>query len=308
MRKVLVAGSINMDVVATSDRHPRPGETVSGKELHFFPGGKGANQAVASARLGSETLMIGKLGNDAFADELEQFLRNQGINMDHVQRTKETATGAALIVVAAAENTIVVVPGANGQLGAGDLEEVSISRGDILLSQFEIPLETIAAFFRRGRDAGAKTILNPAPAKIEGAYLLGLADVVVVNETELALFTGLTAIPIESTFDAAKNLRTRPEQTVIVTLGANGVFVLDGETEMRIPARKVEAVDTTGAGDCFAGALAAALASGLDLNQAVSHANVAASICVQTLGAGTSMPFKADVDTVLREVQYGAAA
>ena len=308
MRRVLVAGSINMDVVATSERHPQPGETVSGKELHFFPGGKGANQAVAAARLGAETLMIGKIGNDGFADELDHFLRAQNINMEHIQRTAETATGAALIVVAAAENTIVVVPGANGLLTAEDIEEVSISRGDILLSQFEIPFETIEEFFRRGRDAGAKTILNPAPAKVEGANLLALADVIVVNETELALFTGLTAIPVESIFDAAKNLRTKPEQTVIVTLGANGVVVVDGETEMRIPARKVEAVDTTGAGDCFAGALAAALASGLDLTQAVTRANVAASICVQKLGAGTSMPFKADVDSVLGEVQYGAAA
>lgn len=308
MRRVLVAGSINMDVVATSERHPKPGETVSGKELHFFPGGKGANQAVAAARLGAETLMIGKIGTDGFADQLDHFLRAQNINMVHIQRTAETATGAALIVVAGAENTIVVVPGANGLLTAEDLEEVSILRGDILLSQFEIPFETIEEFFSRGRDAGAKTILNPAPANIEGAKLLALADVIVVNETELALFTGLTAIPIESTFDAAKNLRTKPEQTVIVTLGANGVFVVDGETEMRIPARKVAAVDTTGAGDCFAGALAAALASGLDLTQAVTNANVAASICVQKLGAGTSMPFKADVDSVLRKVQYGAAA
>lgn len=308
MRKILVAGSINMDVVATSERHPRPGETVSGRELHFFPGGKGANQAVAAARLGAQTFIIGKLGNDGFADDVDEFLRAQNVNMQHVERTTKTATGAALIVVAAAENTIVVVPGANGLLSARDIEKVSISVEDILLSQFETPFETIEEFFKKGRAVGAKTILNPAPAKIEGAHLLSLADVIVVNETELALFTSSSAIPTESIFDAARNLRSRPDQTIIVTLGASGVFVSVEETELRIPARKVDAIDTTGAGDCFVGALAAALASGSDLPEAAKRANVAASICVQKLGAGTSMPYGPEVESVLGEIQYGAAA
>ncbi len=308
MNKVLVAGSINMDVVATSERHPQPGETVSGEELHFFPGGKGANQAVAAAKLGAETSMIGKLGNDGFADELENFLRAQGINMEHVHRTKKTATGTALIVVAGAENTIVVVPGANGLLSEDDLEPVSISKGDILLSQFEIPFDTIAEFFIRGKEAGAKTILNPAPAKKEGAHLLEIADVLVVNETELAFFMGEVAIPEESILDAAKRLRVRPEQIIIVTLGASGVLLLDGDKQRRIPGHKVVAVDTTGAGDCFVGALAAELASGHSLDDAVGRANVAASICVQKLGAGPSMPSGSDIDAVLGENRYDAAA
>src|ERR1041384_6566369 len=181
MNKILVAGSINMDVVATAARHPLPGETVAGKDLHFLPGGKGANQAVAAAKLGAITYLIGKLGNDAFADTLKSFLNSQGLKMEYVQRTSDAATGTALIVVAdSGENSIVVVPGANARLGKEDIEPVVIEPGDILVSQFEMPLETIERFFTRGKAAGARAILNPAPARAGVVDLLKAADILVL--------------------------------------------------------------------------------------------------------------------------------
>lgn len=302
MNRVLIAGSINMDVVATADRHPLAGETVPGKALHFFPGGKGANQAVAAAKLGAKTFMVGKLGNDSFANDLENFLQSQNVNMSHVYHTPDAATGTALIVVAdTGENTIVVVPGANGLLGRPEIENVSFETGDILISQFEIPFDTIENFFVKGRGAGAKTILNPAPAKPGAERLLRLADILVINETELAFFLGLKHLDNASVASAACDLRINPIQTIIVTLGASGVFVLDGEEQYHILGHKVDAIDTTGAGDCFVGALASQLAQNVPLKKALTYANMAASICVQRLGAGTSMPTSDEVNQVLGE-------
>jgi ribokinase len=297
MGRVIVAGSINMDVVATANRHPKSGETVAGEQLHFIPGGKGANQAVAAAKLGAETLMIGKLGNDGFGDELNRFLRTQGVNLSHVTRTAKSATGTALIVVANSENTIVVVPGANDLLKAGDVSNVSFAVDDILVSQFEIPIETVEAFFRQGKSLGARTILNPAPAKSANKSLLELADVLVVNETELAFFTG-QEVDDDAIREAAATVRTDPSQVIIVTLGAKGAFVLNGRDSFSIAGRQVSALDTTGAGDCFVGALASELAKGVHVNLAVNRANIAASICVERLGAGPSMPTAFEVDLV----------
>jgi ribokinase len=296
MNKVLVTGSINMDVIATAERHPQSGETVPGKELHFLPGGKGANQAVAAAKLGAETVMIGKLGNDVFADELDHFLREQGIDLAHVSRTSKAATGTALIVVAESDNTIVVVPGANGLVDGSEIDRVSFAKGDILLSQFEVPFEAIERFFTIGKAAGAKAILNPAPAKPGCEHLLALADILVVNETELAFFVGEKEIEGESIPKAAIRLRKNEEQVIIVTLGAKGAFVLNGDRCINVTGHTVPVIDTTGAGDCFVGALASEFARGGDLESAVDRANVAASICVQRLGAGPSMPTATEVD------------
>ena len=302
MNRILVAGSINMDVVARAVRHPSAGETVLGKALHFFPGGKGANQAVAAAKLGASVSMIGKLGDDGFANESESFLESREIEMRHVSRTSEAATGTALIVVAdSGENTIVAVPGANGLLAKEDIENVSFERGDILISQFEIPFDSIEYFFAKGRAAGAKAILNPAPAQPGGEKLISVADVVVVNETELAFYLELAHLDESSVMSAMGNLRKTPAQTIIVTIGANGVIVLNGDDLYHISGRKVEAVDTTGAGDCFVGALAAQLARNIAMKAAVIYANVAASICVQRLGAGPSMPSSEDVGRVIGE-------
>src|SRR3954454_9041099 len=190
MGRVFVAGSINMDVVATAGRHPKIGETVAGKAVHYFPGGKRANQAVAAAKLGAPTTLIGRLGTDAFGQQLRTFLVAQGVDLAYVKDTAEAHTGTALITIANADNTIVVVPGANALVSAEDVGVPVLAKGDVAVSQFEISQPTIAAFFKRARSAAAITILNPAPALRFGPELLDLVDILVLNETELGFLTG----------------------------------------------------------------------------------------------------------------------
>ncbi len=302
MGRVFVAGSINMDVVATADRHPRIGETVAGTALLYFPGGKGANQAVASAKLGAPTTLIGRLGRDAFGDRLRAFLAAQGVDMGFVQAAAGADTGTAVITSANADNTIVVIPGANALVSAADVASPALAKGDIAVSQFEIPLPTISAFFKRARAAGATTILNPAPAIECGAELLDLVDILILNETELGF---LTKIELRDTddaahfIDAARSLLPGRGKIVCVTLGKRGVLALmDGEPII-VAGRAVKAVDTTGAGDCFVGAVAAQLAGGHSMHEALDYANAAASICVQRMGAAPSMPTAAEVNAVL---------
>ena len=302
MGRVFVAGSINMDVVATADRHPKVGETVAGRAVHYFPGGKGANQAVAAAKLGASTALIGRLGNDAFGQQLRTFLAAQGVDLALVKDTLDIHTGTAIITVADADNTIVVVPGANARVSAEDVAAPALDKGDVAVSQFEIPLPTIEAFFKRARAAGATTILNPAPALACGPELLELVDFLVLNETELGFFanTELRDGDEPARFvAAARRLRRGADGIICVTLGKRGVLALVGDEASLIPGRAVKAVDTTGAGDCFVGALAAQLANGTAIDLALAYANVAASISVQRMGAAPSMPTAAEVDEIL---------
>src|SRR5215218_3282689 len=303
MGRVFVAGSINMDVVATADRHPLVGETVAGKAVLYFPGGKGANQAVAAAKLGASATLIGRLGTDTFGQQLRTFLGAQGVDLAHVKDTAKTHTGTAIITIANADNTIVVVPGANALVSADDVAAPALTRDDVAVSQFEIPLPTVAAFFERARAAGATTILNPAPAIACSPALLDLADILILNETELGFFahTELHDSDAPDRFvEAARRLRTDANGIICVTLGKRGVLALvDGEALM-IGGRAVKAVDTTGAGDCFVGALAAQLAGGAAIRNALHYANAAASICVQRMGAAPSMPQAPEVAAVLR--------
>src|ERR1700730_1950114 len=301
MGRVFVAGSINMDVVATADRHPRIGETVAGSAVLYFPGGKGANQAVAAAKLGASTTLIGRLGKDAFGDQLKAFLAAEAIDLSFVRQTAEAHTGTAIITVANADNTIVVIPGANALIDAADVAGPELAKGDIAVSQFEIPLPAVSAFFTRAGAAGATTILNPAPAKEFGGELLGLVDILVLNETELGL---LTRTALRDSDDharfigAAKSLQASRDQTICVTLGKRGVLALVDGAPVIIPGRIVTAVDTTGAGDCFVGALAARLADGAAMRDALFAANTAASICVQRMGAAPSMPTAEEVEAL----------
>ena len=303
MGRVFVAGSINMDVVATAERHPALGETVAGKEVLYFPGGKGANQAVAASKLGAATTLIGRLGKDAFGRELRAFLADQGIDLCLVRDTADAHTGTAIITLANAENTIVVVPGANDLVTPDDVASAVLGEDDIAVSQFEIPQATISAFFRRARAAGASTMLNPAPARALDAERLDLVDILVLNETELALLARVTLSGSDDDTrfaDAARSLQRREDQIICVTLGERGLVALVDGKLLIIPGRKVEAVDSTGAGDCFVGALAARLADNQPVRSALEYANVAASICVQRLGAAPSMPTIAEVSAALR--------
>jgi ribokinase len=302
MGRVFVAGSINMDVVATADRHPRIGETVAGKQVLFSPGGKGVNQAVSAAKLGAPTTLIGRLGRDAFGAELRTFLAAQGIDLSLVKDT-EGHTGTAIITVANADNTIVVVPGANAMVDAADAVAPVLATGDVAVSQFEIPLPAISAFFARARAAGATTILNPASAKQFGPELLDLVDILILNETELGFLTGSELRDSDDYakfIDAARSLQTREDQVVCVTLGKRGIVALIEGRQHTDLGRAVKAVDSTGAGDCFVGAVAAVLADGNPIQSALGYANVAASVCVQRMGAALSMPMIAEVSAELR--------
>jgi ribokinase len=303
MGRVFVAGSINMDVVATAERHPRLGETVPGREVLYFPGGKGANQAVAAAKLGAATTLIGRVGRDTFGRDLRIFLAAQGVNLAFVQDTPEAHTGTAIITVANADNTIVVISGANAFVSAADVAMPSLAKGDVAVSQFEIPLPAIGAFFERSRAAGAITILNPAPALAFDRSLLDLVDILILNEAELGL---LAKAELRDTDDharfveAARSLQVGTDKVICVTLGRRGAVALVNGEPLIIPGRAVKALDATGAGDCFVGAVAAQLANGEPIRDAFGYASIAASICVQRMGAAPSMPTAAEVSVVRR--------
>ncbi|TWB34610.1 ribokinase [Nitrospirillum pindoramense] len=307
MPKVVVAGSINTDVLTTMRRAPRPGETVSGETVAFGRGGKGLNQAVAAARQGQgrgvDVAFIGRVGRDTFGDQALAFLQTNGVDTRGVART-DTATGTAIVMVdAQAENSIVVIPAANGEVAPADLDAVTLQAGDILVSQFEIPRATIADFFRRGRAVGATTILNAAPALDDAPDSLWAdIDILVVNETELGHFAGVDLAgdaPVDAVAAAARRLMRRPGQTVVATLGVRGALAVTADDQVIVSGRTVKAVDTTGAGDCFVGSVAARLALGDTLPQAMRHANVAASIAVTRVGAGDAMPTGDEVLAVL---------
>ena len=302
MGRVFVAGSINMDVVAAAERHPRIGETVAGTSVLYFPGGKGANQAIAASKLGAPTTLIGRLGKDAFGREVRTFLDAQDIDLTFVQETAEAHTGTALITVANADNTIVVIPGANALMSVTDVAAPVLTKGDIAVSQFEIPLPTIRAFFERARASGATTILNPAPAQKFNRDLLDLVDILILNESELGLLAGTELGDADDdarVIDAIRSLQPGNDRIVCVTLGRRGIVALiDGRPHIDL-GRAVKAVDTTGAGDCFVGAVAALLADGQPVRSAFGYANIAASICVERMGAAPSMPTAEEVRQVL---------
>jgi ribokinase len=307
MGRVFVAGSINMDVVATAERHPKVGETVAGKEVLYFPGGKGANQAVSAAKQGVPTSLIGRVGDDAFGNELKSFLAAQEIDLSLVRQTPGVHTGTAIITVADADNTIVVVPGANAMLHADDAASIAWEEDDVAVSQFEIPLPAILAFFQRARAAGATTILNPAPAMACDGELLDLVDILVLNESELGVLTGkeFSASDDPTRFIEAARSLSAGDKIICVTLGSRGVLALIDGDPLLIPGRKVKAVDTTGAGDCFVGALAAQLANGNTIPYALGYANTAASICVQRMGAAPSMPTADEVEHAISASRPG---
>lgn len=304
MAQVSVIGSINYDILSTMQRAPKAGETVNGDNMMLMPGGKGLNQAVAAVQQGVGVQFVGKVGRDMFGDRILAFFADKGIEASHVGRSDDEATGSALILVdATAENRIVVIPAANKQIVPADAEGLALAPGDILVSQFEVPRTTIAALFARGRAAGVRTLLNAAPALDDAPdSLWNDTDILVVNETELGHFAG-----VELTGDAelteiaaaARRLLRRADQVVIATLGVRGALAVTPAQEILVPGRKVVAVDTTGAGDCFVGSLAARLAAGDDLAVAMRYANVAAAIACTRVGTGTAMPQADEVRALL---------
>ena len=281
---VWVVGSVNVDLVARVASLPRPGETVRGTSLDHGLGGKGANQAVAAARIGAAVRFVGAVGSDGSGSGLRLALAEAGVDVERLA-TVDGPTGTALVVVDShGENSIVVIGGANDRVTATRFDP---RRGDLVLTQGELPLAVTVAALTVARSAGATTVWNPAPADPEAFEHLALADVLIVNETELEVFGGSIEVLLE-----------RGSRAVVETLGGDGVLLAQGSDRHTIPARRVEVVDTTGAGDCFVGALAARFAAGDALDEAVAFGNVAASISVQRQGAAASMPTWAEVASV----------
>jgi len=292
MTHIAVLGSTNMDLVAYVAKAPQRGETVTGREFRTIPGGKGANQAIAAAHAGADVTIISAVGNDTYGTQLRATFEHSGVDTDHL-RTVEGPSGTAHIVVDdEGGNAIVVIPAANGtvdHLAPGD--EATIATADALLLQLEIPLTGVIAGAEAARRHGIRTILTPAPAQPLPPELLAATDLLVPNEHEATALTGLTD-PREA---AAALLDQVPE--VIITLGAAGsLYAARGAEPFTVPTPRVTAVDSTGAGDTFVGALAVALAEGRPMRDALAWAAAAAALSVQRPGATASMPFRAEID------------
>jgi ribokinase len=292
MSRVVVCGSLNMDVVVQSARRPAPGETILGADVSFLPGGKGLNQAIASARLGMPTAMVGCVGDDAFANSLRSFLADNDVDSTGVTKADGSATGVALIQVAEGDNAITVASGANMHFAASMLPDEP-RRDEVWVAQFETPLAATREILARARAAGARTVLNMAPYTDHPSELLQSADVAVLNEIELSQATGTklgASSPQEAIVVACNVLRERGARAVIATLGLRGAVIVSATGVDAIRAFQTKVVDTTGAGDCFVGALAARLAAGVTPFEAARFASAAASCSVERLGAAPAMP------------------
>lgn len=298
-RKILVVGSSNTDMVIKARHLPRPGETILGGSFFMNPGGKGANQAVAIARLGGLVTFICKTGSDIFGHQSQQLFEEEGINTSYVFSDSEHPSGVALITVDEnAENCIVVASGANANLLPSDLNKAdeAIAEADLILMQLEIPMETVEYVAEQGHRLGKKVILNPAPAHPLSPSLLKHLYMITPNETEAEMISGIKITDEASAIEAAKVLVGMGVQNVIITLGSKGALAYcDKDVEM-VPALKVEAVDTTAAGDVFNGSLTVALSEGRSLPEAVRFACKASAISVTRVGAQSSAPYRNEVD------------
>ncbi|MDR3194484.1 MAG: ribokinase [Tannerella sp.] len=297
--KLLVVGSSNTDMVIQTGRLPRPGETVLGGAFFMNAGGKGANQAVAAARLGGRVSLICKTGSDLFGRQAQQLFRDEGIDTSCVFTDEYHPSGVALIMVdEQAENCIAVASGANARLTPADLSAIAsvIRQADLVLMQLEIPTETVAYVAQTAFDAGKKVILNPAPAQALPETLLRQLYLITPNETEAEQLSGIPVVDLPSAEKAARAIAAQGVPNVVVTLGEKGALIYSGGQVETTPACPVKAVDTTAAGDVFNGALAVALAEKRDLSAAVHFASRAAAISVTRCGAQASAPYRREVD------------
>jgi ribokinase len=302
MGKLLVVGSINMDLVVRVERIPREGETIPGGNLTFIPGGKGANQAVAGALAGAEVSMIGRVGDDDNGRKLLNNLKTNGVKTGGIRIDDSVSSGLALISVDCnGQNSIIVVAGANGMVAGEDLKENEdlFHESDILLLQHEIPQEAIEVAVLMANVHGTKVILNPAPYRMVPKKLLGMTDYLIPNETECAELTGYNVDSEEGMNKAADYLLNLGVDNLLITLGKRGVFIVTKTSRQLIPAFSVKAVDTTAAGDTFIGSFAARLLAGGQLHEAARYGCAAAALSVQRFGAQTSMPYKQEIEAFL---------
>jgi ribokinase len=299
MGKILVIGSTNTDMVIKTAKIPSPGETILGGTFLMNPGGKGANQAVAAARLGGNVTFVTKRGNDLFGNQSVGLLMREGIDTQYVLKDNDHPSGVALITVdAKGENTIVVAPGSNGNLRTEDIpaELLKDDKYDILLLQLEIPLDSVSYSAKTASEAGMKVILNPAPAAILPDDLFSHCWLFTPNETEAEILTGIRVLDTITADKAASALQEKGVANVIITLGSAGAFVKSAKFTGMVAGYKVDAVDTTAAGDVFNGALAVSIAEGSTIEEAVAFANKAASISVTRMGAQASAPYRHEVE------------
>jgi ribokinase len=297
--RICVIGSANVDLTFRTPRFPQAGETLTGHSLHQGMGGKGANQAVAAARLGADVTFVACVGNDSFGTEAIHQYQADGIHTDFIRQDKNHPTGtAAIIVDDRAENCIIIVPGANAQLSPADVRNAAsaIQQADAVMCQLETPLEATLEAFRIARAAGKLTVLTPAPVIELPDELLGLCDVCVPNRTEIEVLAGRAVNGHDDACAAAGALMSRGVKSVALTLGGGGAFIADKTEATHIPVVKVDAVDTTGAGDAFAAALALSLCEGRSLREAAERASVVAALTVTRIGTQAAFPRRAEVD------------
>ena len=306
--QVVVVGSTNFDMVVKAERLPKEGESMLVSNLRFFPGGKGANQAVAVARLGARTALVGAVGTDIIGDFLLQGLVAEGVDTTCVRRESARATGSAFIMLFPnGNNCIAVDPAANFSLTPADIERAKdmIERADALSTVLEIPLETVEAALRLARKAGKLTVLDAGPPRYCPQEILNLADVVSSNETELAQLTGEEVRGRVSAREAAEKLLSLGVKTVVLKLGSDGSMLVTSKKSKHFPACKVAAIDPTAAGDAFTAALAVELAAGYDFERAIRFANCAGALAASKLGAQPSLPTRSEVVALVAQGKKG---
>ena len=302
-KTVLVVGSLNMDLVAVAKRLPDKGETVFGESFATFPGGKGANQAVAAGKLGATTVMVGCVGQDNFGSDLLQSLEANHVASSFVKKVP-ASTGTALITVdAEGSNTIVVIGGANLACSSAEVDQAlaNIDQPGILLVQNEIPQDTVEYAIQAAKACHWTVILNPAPARVLSPAMIPLIDIVILNETELSVLANCPVNSFETAELAAKKLLADGIGTVILTMGANGSLCCTEEEQFRVKPYAVKAIDTTAAGDAYAGALASSLARGSSLADSLDFASAAAALAVTKSGAQPSLPWLDEVNDFVRK-------
>ncbi|MFQ2105991.1 ribokinase [Aeromonas rivipollensis] len=303
MNRLVVLGSVNADHVLRVPHFPRPGETLTGHSYQVVPGGKGANQAVAAARLGAAVSFIARIGDDAIGRQMKTGFANDGIDVSAVELDDKLPTGIAIIYVSdEGENSIGLSTEANGALDIAMVKrhEAMIAGAHTLLLQLEVPLESVFEAAKLARSHGTRVVLNPAPAQPLSADLLALVDLITPNQTEAELLTGVKVTGEASAAQASARFHQMGIADVMITLGSQGVYCSNGQQQALIPGFRVEAVDTTAAGDTFNGALLAAELAGADFHSAVRFAHGAAALSVTRFGAQSSIPGKQEVDTFLQ--------
>jgi ribokinase len=302
MNKIVVLGSSNTDMIVKVPRIPAPGETILGGTFLQAAGGKGANQAVAAARAGGAVTFVANVGNDALGRQAVEGFMADGIHTDFIFTDPDQPSGVALIFVSEeGENSIAVASGANGTLLPRHVEQARpvIEAADILLMQLETPLETVEAAAKIAGKAGVRTILNPAPAQTLPLSLIGELDMITPNETEAEMLTGIAVTDEDSAAKAATKLLSQGLNHVLITLGSKGAFLMNEQEKAMIPGFRVQAMDTTAAGDTFNGVLAVGLASGKDLHEAIRFAHAAAALSVTRMGAQPSVPNLEEINRFL---------